>query len=132
MSPFFKLSAGLVTSILLGSTLFTLEAAVFPAEAKEFNKPKGIPADSQALVNRIQAEMSATNTDGAYGSQESNCDELNVGSNTEGSRPDDQVIVADKIVNVGGHCRMVRNNGGFKPTDQATPNGAAKVPAKKQ
>jgi hypothetical protein len=109
-----KLSAGLATSIMLGSALFTVEAAMFPAEAKEYNKSKGVPSDSQALVNRIQAEMSTTNEGGEFGSMEGNCDELNVGANTEESRPDEQVIIADKIINVGGHCRMIRNQGGFK------------------
>jgi hypothetical protein len=130
MSPIIKLSAGLVTSLFLGSALFTLNAALFPAEAKEYNKPKGVPADSQALVNRIQAEMSASNGEGEFGSMEGNCDELNVGANTEASRPDEQVIIADKIVNIGGHCRMIRNQGGFKPTEPKAPAG--KTPAKKQ
>ena len=126
MSPVFKLSAGLVTSILLGSMLFTIEAAVFPADAKEYNKSKAVPADSQALVNRVRAQMSGANTEGAYGSQESDCGELNVGANDEAGKPDDQVIVADKIINIDGHCRMIRNQGGFKPAEPA-----GKAPAKK-
>ena len=128
-----KLSAGLVTSLLLGSALFTVNAALFPAEAKEYNKSKGVPADSQAMVNRIQAEMSSSNGEGEFGSMESNCDELDVGANTEASRPDEQVIIADKIVNVGGHCRMIRSQGGFKPKgDQpkSTDRVIGKPPAK--
>jgi hypothetical protein len=127
-----KLSAGLVTSLLLCSALFTVNATL-TADAKEYNKSKGVPSDSQALVNRIQAEMSTTNGEGEFGSMESNCDELDVGANTEATRPDDQVIIADKIINVGGHCRMIRNQGGFKPkADQpkSTDRVIGKPPAK--
>jgi hypothetical protein len=126
MSPITKFLAGLAISFVLGSAAFAIDGGP-TAEAKEYNKGKSVPSDSQALVNRIQAQMSSTNTEGEFGSRESNCDELNVGANTEGSRPDEQVIIADKIVNVGGQCRMIRNQGGFKPAEPA-----GKAPAKKQ
>lgn len=129
MSPFLKYAAGLATSFMLGSILSTLAPAL-EAHAKEYNKAKGVPSDSQALVNRIQAQMSGNNGDGEYGSRESDCGELNVGSDTStpqaGRSNDDQVIIADKIINIDGNCRMVRNQGGFKPTEPAGP-----APAKK-
>src|SRR5689334_3016670 len=131
MSPLLKYAAGLAMSLTLCSALAVIGAAP-PADAKEYNKARGIPSDSQALVNRIQAEMSGQNGEGQYGSRESDCGELDVGASTEANRPDNQVIVADKIINIDGQCRIVRNNGGFKQPDPATPNGAAKSPAKKQ
>jgi uncharacterized low-complexity protein len=131
MSPFLKLAAGFATSFMLGAMAATLSSS-FEAEAKEYNKSKTVPSDSQALVNRIQAQMSGNNGEGEYGSRESDCGELNVGSdntsNQAGRAPDDQVIIADKIINIDGNCRMIRNQGGFKPTE---PQTTAKTPAKK-
>ena len=131
-----KISVALSASVLLAGALGSFIPSP-PAFAKEYNKSKGVPSDSQALVNRIQAEMSAGNGEGEFGSMESNCDELDVGANTEAGRPDEQVIIADKIINVGGHCRMIRNQGGFKPQDRpkSEPKGAegrviGKPPAK--
>lgn len=130
---FSNIFTSLTASVLIASVLITLNAT--PAEAKEYNKSKGVPSDSQALVNRIQAEMSSVNGEGAYGSMESDCDELNVGANSEETRPDEQVIIADKIVNVAGHCRMVRSQGGFKPKteqpDSLDGRILGKPPAKK-
>ncbi|MEO1472816.1 MAG: hypothetical protein AAFS03_02575, partial [Pseudomonadota bacterium] len=31
-----------------------------------------------------------------------------------GASPDNQVIIADSIVNIGGRCRIVRRSGGFR------------------
>jgi uncharacterized low-complexity protein len=129
MSPLLKLAAGLATSFMLGAMAATFSAS-FEADAKEYNKSKTVPSDSQALVNRIQAQMSGNNGDGEYGSRESDCGELDVGANNPsheaGKANDDQVIIADKIINIDGNCRMIRNQGGFKPTEPA-----GKAPAKK-
>ena len=75
--------------------------------------------------------MSATNGEGEFGSTEGNCDELNVGANDETTRPDEQVIIADKIINVGGHCRMIRNQGGFKPPAPPKNTDAGRKPRPK-
>jgi hypothetical protein len=124
-----RISAGL--SILFAAAAMFAFHATPSADAKEYNKSKGVPSDSQALVNRIQAQMSGQNGEGEFGSRESDCGELDVGANQQsnqaGRANDDQVIIADKIINIDGNCRMVRNQGGFKPTEPA-----GKAPAKKQ
>ena len=108
-----------ITTALLAARLEVSEAALYRHFSSKAQMFEGliefIEQTVFSLVNRIQAEMSTTNGEGEFGSMESNCDELDVGANTEATRPDEQVIIADKIVNVGGHCRMIRNQGGFKP-----------------
>lgn len=85
-----------------------------PAIAEEYNLPKGIPADSQALINRIQADLALRGkNEGFYGSFEDDCGSLNIGANSDGAAPDQQVIVADTIINIGGRCRVVQSQGGF-------------------
>ena len=85
-----------------------------PAFAEEYNLGNDIPADAQALINRIQADIAHRGADeGFYGSFEDDCSSLNIGANTQGNAPDQQVIVADQIINIGGRCRVVRSQGGF-------------------
>lgn len=91
------------------------------AAAKEYNQAAIIPSDTQALINRIQADIAATGEDeGFYGSFEDDCSSLDIGTSNDGSAPDQQVIIADKIVNIGGRCRVIRSSGGF----QQVPSGS--------
>lgn len=99
-------------------------------EAKQYNTPPGVPSDSQALVNRVIANMSATNGEGDYGAFEGDCSELDVGANTEATRPEEQVIIADKIINIEGRCRMTRSHGGFEPKDSTEGGTPGEPPAR--
>ncbi|MEM9378024.1 MAG: hypothetical protein AAGA72_17525 [Pseudomonadota bacterium] len=92
------------------------------ALAEEYNLGNDIPADAQALINRVQADIAHRGADeGFYGSFEDDCSSLNIGANTQGSAPDQQVIVADKIINIGGRCRVVRSQAGFMKSSGVTP-----------
>lgn len=90
-------------------------AAAAPAmEAKKFNISNGVPSSSQAIINRVYANMAASGDQGGqYGQYESDCSDLDIGANDADGRPDSQVIVADTIINAGGKCRAVRRNGLF-------------------
>ncbi len=100
-----------------------------PVLAKEYNKPRHVPSSEQAMINRIQAELTvAGENQGAYGSFEDDCNELQVGTNSGGGdQPDSQVIIADTIINVAGHCRIRRRGGGF-----AQPPAQDNVPPSQQ
>ena len=99
------------------------------AFAEEYNLGNDIPADAQALINRIQADIAHRGADeGFYGSFEDDCSSLNIGANTQGNAPDQQVIVADKIINIGGRCRVVRSQGGFM-NSSGTPPEDSLVPS---
>jgi len=92
------------------------------ATAKEYNQAPTVPSDTQAMINRIRADIAVAGDDqGAFGTFEDDCGELNVGANSAGSAPDEQVIIADTIVNVGGNCRIVRSSGGFNRDPAGTP-----------
>ncbi|MEM0986170.1 MAG: hypothetical protein AAGJ32_07990 [Pseudomonadota bacterium] len=115
---------------LLASGPFTA-----PASAKEYNQSGQVPSDAQALINRIQADIAHRGADeGFYGSFEDDCGSLNIGANSDGSAPDQQVIVADKIINIGGRCRVVRSQGGFMrdagtpPEDTLIPDAPGEIP----
>jgi|GEM_PF-6405984 len=93
------------------------------AVAEEYNLGTDIPADAQALINRIQADIAHRGADeGFYGSYEDDCSSLNIGANTQGNAPDQQVIVADTIINIGGRCRVVRSQAGFMGSAGTTPD----------
>lgn len=89
-------------------------SAASAANAKVYNQPRGVPSEAQAAINRIMADVTATSDGGKYGAFESDCGELAVGAG--GTANGDQVIVADKIINVSGHCRIVRSSGVFPTT----------------
>jgi hypothetical protein len=98
------------------ATLATVLTLSGPAFAKEYNNEEGIPADSQALINRVQADIAHRGADeGFYGSFEDDCSSLNIGNN---SSANEQVIVADTIINIGGRCRVVRSQQGFQKKDK--------------
>lgn len=101
-----------------------------PALAKEYNQSNIVPSDSQALINRIQADI-ATGGDeeGFYGSFEDDCAALEVGANQSGAAPDNQVIIADKIINIGGRCRIIRSGGGFQGSSGTPPAGSQSNPS---
>ena len=111
---------------------------VLPSEClagKQFNQSPFLPAREQAMVNRVQASITAKARDtGEYGVFDRNCGQadiaaaptevdmfgppknaistenggLNVGRLDGFNRPKEQIIVADAIINVGGHCRVRR------------------------
>lgn len=107
-------------------------AAAAPAmEAKKYNNPNGIPSSSQAIMNRVFADMAGSGeTAGQYGQYESDCSDLDIGANTDDGRPDSQVIVADTIINAGGKCRVVRRNGLFSQKEAAPEPKAGTKPKK--
>lgn len=110
-------TAALIATTSLAGALVTGPAS----HAREYNQHPHLPAHSQATINRIQADMAFRASEaggGFYGTFESDCNELNVGTATDANRPDQQIIVADQIINVGGHCRMIRHTGGFDASQQ--------------
>lgn len=103
------------------------------AQKRQFNQSPFLPAREQAMVNRVQAGISAkANQTGDRGLFNQDCGgadkaaaaggpkaapassiaardgALNVGSFAERNRPREQIIVADAIINLGGHCRVRR------------------------
>jgi len=97
------------------AALAVLAITATPSEAREYNQSGGISSDTQAMINRIRADMAVEGKDqGEFGSFEDDCGELDVGVNEAGASPDNQVIIADSIVNIGGRCRIVRRSGGFR------------------
>ncbi|MEM7767240.1 MAG: hypothetical protein AAF253_07095 [Pseudomonadota bacterium] len=117
MPRFTPIMIAALTGLALASPLAS------PADAKEYNQTGSIPSDAQAMINRIQADIAVMGDDeGFYGSFEDDCSSLNIGANADGSAPDQQVIVADTIVNIGGRCRVVRGQAGFQNRSGETPS----------
>jgi hypothetical protein len=103
--------------------------ATQPVQAKTYNILKGIPSESQALINRIQADMAAQGGSGEHGAFEGDCGDLNVGASTDGTRPASQVIIADKIINIGGQCRTIGAGGGVRATTNSSGQTTTSRPA---
>ncbi len=100
------------------------------AQARPYNQSPFLPSREQAMVNRVQAGVTAAASQtGKYGLFEHDCSEadvsdqyngedksaveaddgtLKIGSLNSLRRPREQIIVARDIVNVGGQCRMRR------------------------
>ncbi|MEZ5914212.1 MAG: hypothetical protein R3C42_01115 [Parvularculaceae bacterium] len=113
-------------------------AAILPADcwaAKQFNQSPFLPAREQAMVARVQAGIAAKAKEtGEHGLFDRDCDQnaqqdgkvadrgftrpqspvsanggnLLIGAQSGLTRPKEQIIVADTIINVGGYCRMRR------------------------
>ena len=100
----------------LGGLAVAAGPAIPAAHAKEYNNPTTMPSDVQAMVNRIKAEF-ALEDDGGN-PFERDCESLNIGTNPGSG---DQTIIADKIVNIGGRCRVIGRNTGVRSFEPRTP-----------
>lgn len=90
------------------------------AIAKEYNMPQGVNSEAQASINRIMADIRTQgDSAGAFSTFESSCEDLEIGALDGSARPDQQIIVADQIINVAGQCRVRRSSGGFANSDAA-------------
>jgi hypothetical protein len=101
------------------------------AASRQYNQSVFLGAREQAMVNRVQAGITAqASKTGQRGLFNQDCNEiglngpektakpkglasarggeLNVGSFQQANRPREQIIVADSIINLGGHCRASR------------------------
>lgn len=91
------------------------------AIAKEYNMPQGVNSEAQASINRIMADIRTQGEGaGSFSTFESSCEDLEIGTLDSSARPDQQIIVADQIINVAGQCRVRRSIGGFGAPEDST------------
>ena len=97
---------------LIALSLLTATLSSAPALAKEYNSSTGVPPSAQATINRIMAEAAQEGKNsGDVNAFESDCADLKIGTGNENT--EEQIIVADQIINAGGQCRVRGGLGAF-------------------